>query len=89
LVLHKIEADIASFGDYFADKRISVKSRSAELVTDKDVHPSDAIEPAQSAVEITEQGVPSVSESRSSLSAPPVIPPRVVRSAGDPIKCLV
>ena len=81
--------DVASFGDYFADKRISVKSRSAELVADRNVLPSNTIEPAQPAVEITVQGVPPVSESKSSASTRPVIPPKLVRSADEPIKCLV
>jgi nitrite reductase (NAD(P)H) len=77
--------DVASFGDYFADKRISVKSRSA----DRSVLPSNPIEPAQPAVEITLQGVPPVSEPKSSESTRPVIRPKLVRSADEPIKCLV
>ena len=72
--------DVASFGDYFADKRISAKSRSAELVADSKVLPSD---PAQPAVEITVQGVPPVSESKS------LIPPKPARNADEPIKCLI
>ena len=78
--------DVASFGDYFADKRISVKSHSAELVVDRNVLPSQPIELAQPSVEITVQGVPP--ESKSPVSAPPVIPPKL-RSADEPIKCLV
>jgi nitrite reductase (NAD(P)H) len=79
--------DVASFGDYFADKRISVKSRSAEIVADRNVLPSNPIEPAQPAVEITVQGVPPVSESKS--PARPVVPPKLVRRADEPTKCLV
>ena len=84
--------DVASFGDYFADKRISVKSRSAEPVAaDRNVHPSNPIEPAaQPAVEISVQGVLPVSESKSPVSSRPVIPPKQVRGgANEPIKCLV
>ena len=82
--------DVASFGDYFADKRISVKSHSAELVADRNVLPSNPIEPAQPAVEITVQGVPPISESKSPASTRlPVIPHKLVRSADEPIKCLV
>ena len=81
--------DVASFGDYFADKRISSKSRSAELVDDRNILPSNPIEPAQPAVEITAQEVPPISESKSSVSASPVIPPKQVRNADEPIKCLV
>jgi nitrite reductase (NAD(P)H) len=83
--------DVASFGNYFADKRISVKSHSAELVPDRNVLPSNPIEPAQPAVEITVQGVPPspASESKSPVSTRSVIPPKLVRSADEPIKCLV
>ena len=83
--------DVASFGDYFADKRISAKSRSAELViANRNVHPSNPIEPAQPAVEISVQGALPVSESKSPISSRPVIPPKQVRSgANEPIKCLV
>lgn len=83
--------DVASFGDYFADKRVSVKSRSAELVTDEAVLPSNPIEPAQPAVEITVQEVPPVPESKSSVSTtrPVIPPPKPKRSADEPIKCLV
>lgn len=79
--------DVASFGDYFADKRISVKSRSAEPVTDREVLPSNnPIEPAQPAIEVTVQKDPPVSESESLVSTRPLKP---VRSADEPIKCLV
>ena len=78
--------DVASFGDYFADKRISAKSRSTEVVADRNVLPSNSIEPAQPAVEITVQGVPAVPESKSPVSTRP---PKLVRSADEPIKCLV
>ena len=81
--------DVASFGDYFADKRISSKSRSAELVDDRNIILSNPIEPAQPAVEITVQEVPPISESKSSVSASPVIPAKQVRNADEPIKCLV
>ena len=80
--------DVASFGDYFADKRISVKSRSAEPVGDRNVLPLNTIEPAQTTIEITVQGVPPVSESKSPVSTRPVTPPKLLRSA-EPIKCLV
>ena len=78
--------DVASFGDYFADKRISVKS---EPVADISVPPLKPIEPAQPALEIAVQGVPPVSESKASASSPPVIPSKRVRSGAEPIKCLV
>lgn len=79
--------DVASFGDYFADKRISLKSRSAEPVADREVLPSNnPIEPAQPAIEVTVQKDPPVSESEFLVSTPP---PKPVRSADEPIKCLV
>ena len=84
--------DVASFGDYFADKRISVKSRSAEpVITDREVLPSNnPIEPAQPAIEVTVQKDPPVLESESPVATLPVtIPPKPVRSADEPIKCLV
>jgi nitrite reductase (NAD(P)H) len=82
--------DVASFGDYFADKRISVKSRSAEPAAHGNDLPSNPIEPAQPTIEVvTIQKVPPVSKSKSPVSIPPVIPPKLVRSADEPIKCLV
>ena len=80
---------VASFGEYFADKRISVKSRSVEAAVDRNILSSKPIELAQPAVEITVQEVPSVSESKPPASARPVIPPKRVRSADEPIKCLI
>lgn len=77
--------DVSSFGDYFADKRISMKSRAAEIVADRSVLSSKPIEPTQPAVEITLQEVPPA-ESTSVRSS---IPPKRVRSADEPIKCLV
>ena len=79
--------DVASFGDYFADKRIS--TRSAVLVANRNVPPSNTIEPDQTAIEITVQGLSPVSESRSPVSPRPVIPSKLLRSVDEPIKSLV
>jgi nitrite reductase (NAD(P)H) len=75
--------DVASFGDYFADKRISVKPRSAEPAADKNIIPSDTAQPA---IEITVQEVPPVSEPKSPASKRP---PKQLQSADEPVKCLV
>ncbi|KAF8804920.1 nitrite reductase [Phlegmacium glaucopus] len=76
--------DVASFGDYFADKRISVKSRSAELVP-----ASKPIELAQPVTEISAQGVPPFSGSKTPASTLLVTPHKRVRSDDEPIKCLI
>jgi len=81
--------NVASFGDYFADKRLSVKSHPAELVDDRNVLPSKKIEPAMPVIEISVQEIPPVSESKTPASAHPTIFNRRTRSADEPIKCLV
>jgi len=80
--------NVASFGDYFADKRLSVKSRPAELVDDRNVLPSKKIEPATPVIEISVQEIPPVSESKTP-AAHPIIFNKRARSADEPIKCLV
>ena len=73
------------FWGLFVDKRMSVKSRSAELLAaDGNGLLPNPTGPAQPAVEITVQGASPVSESK-----PPVSTRPPKRSVDEPIKCLV
>jgi nitrite reductase (NAD(P)H) len=78
--------NVASFGDYLANKQISMKSRSGKLVVDSNVLHWKSIEPAQPAVKNAIQRVPPVSESTSTR---PAILSKRMRSADEPVKCLV
>jgi nitrite reductase (NAD(P)H) len=77
--------DVASFGDFFADKRMTVKAQAATAAFDS-TPAGKLLDPAQPLVEIT-VGAPGVT---APAQPPPlVIPKRGGRSADEPIKCLV
>jgi len=72
--------DVASFGDYFADKRGPPETRVAAVsLGDK----SKSVDPAKPAVEITTQ------ETSTTVSEPRSLPSKRGRSVDEPIKCLV
>ncbi|KDR71728.1 hypothetical protein GALMADRAFT_253448 [Galerina marginata CBS 339.88] len=78
--------DVASFGDFFADKRLSVKAQAASQLANNQV-PSKQTEIAQVAIEITSHTPPNLSEAQqNSMNA---APKKRGRSADEPIKCLV
>jgi len=77
--------DVASFGDFFADKRMSIKSQAATAAFDN-TPAGKSLDPAQPLVQI---GVGS-SGVTAPVQPPPVdVPKRGGRSANEPIKCLV
>ena len=72
--------DVASFGDYFADKRGPPETRVPAAPSD---NKSKSVDPAKPAIEITTQETnTTVLESKSP-------PSKRGRSADEPIKCLV
>jgi len=77
--------DVASFGDFFADKRMSIKSQAATAAFDN-ASAGKSLDPAQPLVEISvgSNAVPAPAQ------LPPVdVPKRGGRSANEPIRCLV
>uniref|UniRef100_Q9UVH8 Nitrite reductase [NAD(P)H] n=1 Tax=Hebeloma cylindrosporum TaxID=76867 RepID=Q9UVH8_HEBCY len=71
--------DVASFGDFFADKRMTIKTQAATAAFDG-TFPGKVVDPAQALVEIT---------TAAGTSATPLIPKRGGRNGNEPIKCLV
>jgi len=79
--------DVASFGDYFADKRLSIKSQAATAALDKAAAAVKPLDPAQPLVAITMAAKGTVAPTPSPASV--VSTKRGGRSANEPIKCLV
>jgi nitrite reductase (NAD(P)H) len=79
--------DVASFGDFFADKRMSIKTQAATAALDiaAGVKPLD---PSKPLVEIT-VGANGVNEAVPAPPPAPVAPTKRGRSGNEPIKCLV
>ena len=77
--------DVASFGDFFADKRMTIKTQAATAAFDN-APAGKSLDPAQPLVEITV----GANEVTSPAQVPSVVvPKRGGRSANEPIKCLV
>lgn len=80
---------MASFGDFFADKRLSVKAQVATEVDDQRDVPKRPTA-AQPTIEITVQDVLSDPTAQSKAVKPLAVPRRrAARKADAPIKCLV
>jgi nitrite reductase (NAD(P)H) len=85
LLLRLMGVDVASFGDFFADKRMTIKTEAATAAFDNPPA-GKLLDPAQPLVEITV----GANEVTAPAQLPPVVTPkRGGRSANEPIKCLV
>ncbi|KAF9480635.1 nitrite reductase [Pholiota conissans] len=78
--------DVASFGDFFADKRLSIKAEAASALANNQLQ-TKRTDVAQVTVEIAVDPTPNPPESQKAVTN--TAPKKRGRSGDEPIKCLI